>query len=124
MNKWQALHQFFSGFGLKAYEENSVPTGEDAPEFPYLTYAMYTGYAFDRIVLPFSIWYYSQSQEEINLKTAEIAQAIGDSVELPCDEGGVILYAGTPFAQGMSDPSDPLIKRKLINLEAEFVTTY
>lgn len=121
MNKVQALHSFFSSFDLPAYEENSVP---DDISFPYITYALNTGYALERISLAFSLWYRSKSQEGINLKTAEIAQTIGLKKVLPCDEGGIIIYPGTPFAQGMSDPSDPLIKRKLINLEVEYVTTY
>ena len=38
MTKAEALHGFYSSFGLRAYEASSVPTGEDAPAFPYLTY--------------------------------------------------------------------------------------
>ena len=124
MNKWQVVNQFFSSFGLKAYEENSVPTGADAPDFPYITYSLNAGYDIDRISLPFSLWYRSRSQEEINLKTDEIAQDIGLAKTLPCDEGAVILRPGTPFSQGMSDESDPMIKRKYINLEALFVTIH
>lgn len=124
MNKYQSIHAFFSSFGMPAYEENSVPTAEDAPPFPYITYSLNTAFAMDELSLPFSLWFRSPSQEEINLKTAEIALDIGLAKILPCDEGAVIIRPGTPFAQGMSDDSDPMIKRKLINLEAKYATTY
>lgn len=39
MTKAAALHSFFSGFGLTAYEENSVP---DDAVFPYITYSLTT----------------------------------------------------------------------------------
>ena len=40
--KTQALYNFFSGFELPAYEENTVPTGKNAPTLPYITYATAT----------------------------------------------------------------------------------
>ena len=39
MTKAEALHSFYSSFGLTAYEENSVP---DDAEFPYITYNITT----------------------------------------------------------------------------------
>ena len=35
MDKAQALHSFWSGFGLTAYDENTVP---DGAQLPYITY--------------------------------------------------------------------------------------
>ena len=35
MNKEQAIHFFWSQFGLPAYDENSVP---DDAQMPYITY--------------------------------------------------------------------------------------
>ena len=46
MTKAAAIYQFWSGFGLTAYEENTVPT--DAA-FPYITYQLVTD-SFDREV--------------------------------------------------------------------------
>lgn len=123
MDKYQAINAFFASFGIPVYEENSVPIDQGLT-FPYLTYSLRTSYALDSLSLTFSLWYRSASQKEINLKTAEIAQAIGLAKVLPCDEGAVIIRPGVPFAQGMSDDSDPMIKRKYIILDAEFVTTY
>ena len=124
MDKWQAVHDFFASVGLNAYEENSVPTGELAPSFPYITYSMNTSYALDENNLLCSLWYYSTSLREIDQKTDEIASKIGLAKVIPCSEGAVIIRPGTPFSQGMSDNSDPMIKRKLIMLNAMFATTH
>jgi hypothetical protein len=69
------------------------------------------------------LWYRSSSWLEINEKTEEISVAIGrGGVFIPCDGGKVWIKRGTPFAQNMGDESDDLIKRKLINITAEFLT--
>ena len=124
MNKHQALYKFFSSFGLDAYEQTSVPTGPDAPAFPYLTYEDSSTYGLDQIMLTVSLWYRGDSTRELDLKTIQIAKAIGEAKTLECDEGGIILRRSTAFAQGMSDPDDPLIKRKVLQLDAEFATIY
>ena len=120
MTKAAAIYQFWSSFGLTAYEENTVP--HDAT-FPYITYQLVTD-SFDReIPLTVSIWYRSESWTGINAKTEEISQKIsrGGKV-IPCDGGSIWLKRGQPFAQSMGDESDNLIKRKYLNITAEFMT--
>ena len=120
MTKAAAIYQFWSSFGLTAYEENTVPTDAD---FPYITYQLVTD-SFDReIPLTASIWYRSESWAGINAKTEEISQKIsrGGKV-IPCDGGAIWLKRGQPFAQSMGDESDDLIKRKYLNITAEFMT--
>ena len=120
MTKAAAIYQFWNGFGLKAYEENSVP---DDASFPYITYQLVTD-SFDReIPLTASLWYRSESWTGINAKTEEISQKIsrGGKV-IPCDGGAIWLKRGQPFAQSMGDESDNLIKRKYLNITAEFMT--
>ena len=120
MTKAAAIYQFWSSFGLTAYEENAVPT--DAI-FPYITYQLVTD-SFDReIPLTASIWYRSESWTAINAKTEEISQKISRGGKIiPCDGGAIWLKRGQPFAQNMGDESDNLIKRKYINITAEFMT--
>jgi hypothetical protein len=123
MTKAQALHAFYSSFGLLAFEASSVPTGEDAPGFPYLTY----DYAEDsfgvQVALSMSLWYRSTSWIEANGKAAEISEKIGrGGVFLPCDGGCVWLRRGSPFVQSMGDSTDNMIRRKYINITAEFIT--
>ena len=120
MTKAAAIYQFWSSFGLTAYEENTVPT--DAA-FPYITYQLVTD-SFDReIPLTASIWYRSESWAGINAKTDEISQKISRGGKIiPCDGGAIWLKRGQPFAQNMGDESDDLIKRKYLNITAEFLT--
>ena len=124
MTKAGALYNFFSSFGIEAYEETLVPTGDEAPKFPYLTYPLITD-SFDReVILPFSLWYRSEaSLLTLNTKTEEISQRIGrGGIFLNCDGGKIWIKRGSPFAQTMGDPNDNTIKRKLINITAEFLT--
>ena len=120
MTKSAAIYQFWNSFGLTAYEENTVPT--DAT-FPYITYQLVTD-SFDReIQLSASIWYRSESWTAINTKTEEISKKISRGGKIiSCDDGVIWLKRGQPFAQSMGDESDDLIKRKYLNITAEFMT--
>ena len=120
MTKAAAIYQFWSGFGLTAYEENTVPS--DAA-FPYITYQLVTD-SFDReIPITASIWYRSESWTGINAKTDEISQRISRGGKIiSCDGGAIWLKRGQPFAQNMGDENDDLIKRKYINITAEYMT--
>jgi hypothetical protein len=120
MNKAAAIHQFWSGFGLTAYEENTVPS--DAV-FPYITYQLVTD-AFDADVpMTASLWYRGESWVDINAKEREISAYIGiGGVIIKRSDGRIWLKKGTPFAQNMGDESDNLIKRKYLNVTAEFLT--
>ena len=120
MTKAAAIYQFWNSFGLTAYEENTVP---DDAAFPYITYQLVTD-SFDReIPLTASIWYRSESWAGINAKTDEISQKISRGGKIiPCDGGAIWLKRGQPFAQSMVDESDDLIKRKYLNITAEFMT--
>ena len=120
MTKAAAIYQFWSSFGLTAYEENTVP---DDAAFPYITYQLVTD-SFDReIPLSASLWYRSESWTGINAKTEEISQKISRGGKIiSCDDGAIWLKRGQPFAQNMGDESDDLIKRKYLNITAEFMT--
>ena len=124
MTKEQALYAFWASFGLPAYEESAVPTGDDAPDFPYITYQAITD-SFGGVVQPTaSIWYRTPSWVEPNAKKDEISRAIGaGGVFLELDDGGSVwLMRDTPFAKPMGDPSDNMIRRIVLNLTAEFWT--
>lgn len=120
MTKAAAIYQFWNSFGLTAYEENSVP---DEAKFPYITYQLVTDSFYREIPLTASIWYRSESWTAINAKTEEIIQRISRGGKIiHCDGGAIWLKRGQPFAQNMGDKSDDLIKRKYLNITAEFVT--
>ena len=120
MTKAAAIYQFWSSFGLTAYEENTVP--EDAV-FPYITYQLVTD-SFDReVAATASLWYRGESWTDINAKTEEISAHIGLGGKIiKCDGGRIWIKRGQPFAQNMGDESDDLIKRKYLNLTFEFLT--
>lgn len=120
MTKAAAIHSFWSRFGLPAYEQNTVP---DDAVFPYITYTLATGAFGETVYLTADLWYRSSKWSDINNKTEEISTAISrGGIILPCDGGAVYICRGQPFAQSMGDPEDDLIKRKYINVTAEFLT--
>ena len=124
MTKAAALYSFFSGFGIDAYEENSVYALESPPAFPYLTYEVRTD-AFGEFdtAISFSTWHRSTSWAASNAKAEEISAAIGrGGTILHVDGGYMLIMRGSPFAQSLGDPSDDMIKRKLFNITVRFYT--
>lgn len=124
MTKAAALYSFFSGFGIDAYEENSVYALESPPAFPYLTYEVRTD-AFGEYdtAISFSTWHRSTSWSASNAKAEEISAAIGrGGTILHVDGGYLLIMRGSPFAQSLGDPSDDMIKRKLFNLTVRYYT--
>lgn len=120
MTKAAAIYNFWNSFDIPAYEENSVPT--DAT-FPYITYQLVTDSLDNDVQMAVSIWYRSSSWVDINAKVEEISKKLGrGGVFLDCDGGSIWLKRGTPFAQNMGDDTDNLIKRKYLNITAEFLT--
>ena len=121
--KAATIYEFWNSFEMPAYEENSVPTGEDAPKFPYITYQLVTDSLGNEVAMTASLWYRGTSWLEANAKTEEISQRIGrKGIVLDCNGGKVWIKRGTPFAQNMGDESDNLIKRKYLNITAEYLT--
>ena len=74
MNKEQAIHSFWSGFGLKAYDEQTVPTGDDAPAFPYITYEVITNNIGNPVQLTASLWYRTTGWTEITAKKTRLQE--------------------------------------------------
>ena len=120
MTKAAAIYQFWSSFGLTAYEENTVP--EDA-SYPYITYELVTDSFGNQVALSASIWMRDSSWKLINFITDCISREIGRGGKMLVYDGGALwLKCGTPFAQNMGDESDDLVKRKYLNLTAEFIS--
>lgn len=126
MNKAQAINDFWNSFGLKAYDENTVPNKEGLPSFPYITYSVKTDELGNVVSLPASIWDRSTSWKTVSDKVEEISEAITkmNPPAIKIDGGRLYLMKGTPFAQRMGDPNDNAIRRIYLNLYAEFLTAY
>ena len=88
--KTQALYNFFSGFELPAYEENTVPTGANVPELPYITYATATSGFDSDVQISASLWYKGFSWEDADRKAAEINAALAHGGKLIPYTGGVL----------------------------------
>ena len=117
----QALHSFWSSFGLTAYDENSVPTGSNAPDFPYLTYQSYVGDIQHSTAFSVSLWYRSTSWAAAVRKAEEVRKRL-TGVNVPYDGGAVRLWVGNPSYYRMSDPNDDSIKRIVVNVTADFIS--
>ena len=120
MTKGAALQAFFSQF-MDAYAASAVP---DDVTFPYLTYELITS-AWDggEVGLTVNLWFYTTSEAVPNAKAQELSYAIGyGGVTLPCDGGFIWLKRGSPWCQNLQDDTDPNIKRRYINVTAEYMT--
>lgn len=124
MDKYQAIYQFYGTFGLPVYEENSVPTDDPLPDFPYLTYDSSVSYGDSEVQLTFSIWYRDTGMDAIDAKAQEIASTIRGLAVVDCDEGAILIRPADSFIQSMSDDSDPLVKRKVFTVYAKFITVF
>ena len=123
MTKAAALHSFFSGFGLTAYDAAVVP---DDAEFPYLTYTQVIDSWGNPVSLTVNLWYLRTIENQVsgatlNAKVQEIEDALPRYV--PYDGGAILLQAGSPFSQSLSDDTDANIRRRYINITAEYLTT-
>lgn len=121
MTKAAALHQFFSGFGIPAYTATSVP---DDAIFPYLTYELITG-AWEEgpVSMTVNLWFYTESEAIPNAKAQQMSDSIGlGGRTIPCDGGMIWIKRGSPWCQSLSDDTAPGIKRRYINVTAEYTT--
>lgn len=123
MTKAASIQGFWDSFGLAAFEENAVPTGDDNPEFPYITYELATDDYGGEAAASVSLWYRGSSWVPVNAKADEIGARIGyGGVRIPCDGGYIWLRRGSPFAQSMGDPDDNMIRRKVLSVNAMYLT--
>ena len=108
----QALYSFFSGFGIPAYTEDTVP---DDAELPYLTYPLIEPEWRQKHSFYVQVYYRHQTSNLDSLRKAdEIVEAIGDCAKLKCNGGYVVLRPENPLIQ--EKPPDNDIRAAYINL--------
>lgn len=120
MTKNKALYAWFNEF-LPFYRASSVP---DDVVFPYGTYE-YVESAFDggENGLTVNLWFYTTSEAVPDAKAQALSERIGyGGAIIPCDDGYIWLKRGTPFCQSLKDETDSNIKRRYINITAEYFT--
>lgn len=121
MTKEAALHKFFNSFGIPFFPSSSVP---DDAIFPWGTYELITS-AWDggEVGLTVNLWYYTTDEAPPNAKARELSEVIGRGGKmLKCDGGYIWLKRGSPWCQSLSDETDKIIKRRYINVTAEYLT--
>lgn len=121
MTKEQALYQFFNSFDIVGYRTTSVP---DDVIFPYLTYdAPISSFEEDPVSITLNLYYYTDSEATPDAKAEEIRNAIGMGGKmLICDGGAIWLKWGSPWCQSLVDETNRNIKRRYINITAEYLT--
>ena len=120
MTKGAALQSFFDGI-MTSYAASAVP---DDATLPYLTYELITN-AWDggEVGLAVNMWFRTTSEKEPNAAVDKLSKAIGlGGVFLHCDDGVIWLKRGSPWAQSLTDETDKIIKRRYINVTAEYLT--
>ena len=127
MTREQAIFDFWNGFNIPASEENSVPTGEDAPAYPYITYRLVIDDFGSQVQTSASV--YDRDKDnysalfQVLQKTAEIRRKISlGGIMLAFDGGAVWLKPNTPFSQIMGDSEDNAVRRAYLNMTAEFLS--
>lgn len=119
MNVEQRIHAFWSGFGLPAYDENTVP---DDAKMPYITYESVNDYFGSDRTVSASLWYRSSSWQEITEKQEEISTFIGrGGIITITEDGGLWIKRGTPWANRMSESTDDKVRRIALNINIEFL---
>lgn len=121
MTKTAALQAFFEGFGIPTYPSSAVPA---KAEMPYLTYEAKTASLGDGDqAITVNLWYWTETEAAPNAKAQEISEKIGrGGITITCDGGLIWIKRGSPFCQAIVDTSDTTIKRRYINISAEFLT--
>lgn len=108
----QALYSFFSGFGIPAYAENTVPK---EATMPYITYPLYDPEWRSKHTFYALVYYRHETSNLDSLaKADEIAQAIGEGIRLPFEGGRLVIWPENPLIQTMPPNGD--VRPAYINL--------
>lgn len=125
MDNYQALQTFWSGFGVSAYDEQTVFDKGNQPAYPHITYESAGGGYMNTATLSASLWSKSTSWAWLKQKAEEIKKSIGyGGVRLKTDDG--IIWIKLPETATFSAPfdsGDDTIKRMRMTIEVDFMTT-
>ena len=120
MTKNKALFAWFNEF-MPFYRASAVP---DDVVLPYGTYEYIdSAFGLGEVGLTVNLWFRTESEAIPDEKAQELSKRIGyGGVTIPCDEGYIWLKRGSPFCQSLTYENDPAIKRRYINITAEYLT--
>lgn len=133
MNKQQAYSEFWNGFGVLAFEENSAPAVSDVksiakslglPEDIWIAYQVIVDDIGHPVYPTASIYSKSTSWERVDLLTNTISERIQKMNTIKLDDGRMFITKGSPFAQHQLESEELSIRRVILNLGIEFFTEY
>ena len=123
MNKWEALHDWFESFGVKAYPEQTV---SETAVLPYIAYEMTFG-DIDTSPLGLTFSYFERSKNWAGCyqKVEQISADIGRwGKRLVVDGGYIVIQRGFNFAQPLDDiDGDKDVRRMVFNIDVFFFTS-
>jgi len=121
VKKMYALHEFWSGFGWKAYSNYSVPDRAELPD-RYITYEASADDFGHEIAQTAMLYHRSPSWEDITTEEELIADAIGRGGKMIPFEGGAFwIRKGNPWAQRMDEANDDSIRVIALNYTIEYL---
>ena len=126
MDKVQALHNFWSGFGIDAIDEISSYDEDTIEkmgiEYPYISYEVATDSFGSPVSIGADIWDKS-SWAQVTQKAEAIDAAIGrGGMIVPYSDGAMWITRGSPFSQRREAESGYDIRRIHININVEFIS--
>ena len=95
-----ALKTFFSGFGLNAYQENTVPS--DAA-MPYITFSLNVPEWNQKASNYARVWDKTRSNTGLIKKADQITAAIGEMKSIAFEGGYLVIWPETPLTQILVD---------------------
>lgn len=95
-----ALKTFFSGFGLPAFDVDSVPPDVT---LPYITYSVSDPEWNRKASLYAQVWYRTTSNTPVIRKADEILAAVGEGLNIPLGGGHLMLWPENPVCQILKD---------------------
>lgn len=103
------------------YPDTAVPKNAS---LPYGTYEGILDHFSDTPVASnFNLWFRTESEALPNTAALEIGRAIGAGGKMLKVDGGYLwVKRGAPWCRVMTDPDEPSIKRRYLNVVYEFLT--
>lgn len=113
--------EIWNGGYMRFYTSTSVP---DDVVFPYGTYEYITSaWEGGEVGITVNLWFHTTLESVPNAKAEELSAVIGlGGKVIECDGGGIWLKRGSPWCQSLTDDTDEKIKRRYINVSAEYFT--
>jgi hypothetical protein len=129
MDSWQALHAFWSGFDVPAYDEQTVFDERYSPAYPHITYESAAGTNGNTELLSASLWDRVDPTEQtaswawLKKKAEEIKHAIGyGGLKMKVEGGGIWIKLPntSPFSRPLPSGEDNILRIQM-NIEVDYI---